>query len=163
MKCKCSGFSDLLTLRAPLWRHALSVFGSVPMVCISRSLRTSFCLAANSLSLKLMLKPRAPLWKARGFCNLLILSALSARVGSVGKRAARLADTRASRSNQAEQQEPRAAPPDLCRRRGGGPGTAWGICLIFDKNQTNFRARIRPSVVCRPVSRLYPHTFSLRG
>ena len=24
-------------------------------------------------------------------------------------------DTRASRSNQAEQQEPRAAPPDLCR------------------------------------------------
>ena len=72
-------------------------------------------------------------------------------------------DTRASRSNQAEQQEPRAAPPDLCRRRGSGPGTAWGICLIFDKNQTNFRARIRPSVVCRPVSRLYPRTFSLRG
>ena len=40
--------------------------------------------------------------------------AFHARWWFVGRRAARLADTRASRSNQEEQQEPRAAPPDLC-------------------------------------------------
>ena len=37
VKCKCLGVRGLLTLRAPLCRHALSVFGSVPKVCISRT------------------------------------------------------------------------------------------------------------------------------
>ena len=37
------------------------------------------------------------------------------------------------------------------------------ICLIFCKNQTNFRARITLGAASKDVFLNYPHTFSLHG